>query len=160
MSGAQAEDWSSKGVPNSIKQAATRGRRPSRKLRSGVKPLRVVGKRGGVARSRPTCIGTRRDDPPVHARRRELIWILVVNEEDVWSEASPFLRGTAMKAAEDLLLYPLMTDDHPVCPRCLLPLALVGFQGECGKPDFSRFRCPECGRSETFSDDNDHDGAP
>jgi hypothetical protein len=73
----------------------------------------------------------------LRARRRELIWILVVNEEDVWSEASPFLRGTVMKAAEDLLLYPLMTDDHPVCPRCSLPLALVGFQGERGKPAFS-----------------------
>jgi transposase-like protein len=64
-----------------------------------------------------------------------------------------------MKAAEDLLLYPLMTD-HPVCPRCSLTLVLVGFQGERGKPDFSRFRCPECGRSETFSDDREHDGAP
>lgn len=42
----------------------------------------------------------------LRARRRELIWILVVNEEDVWSEASPFLRGTVMKAAEDLLLIP------------------------------------------------------
>lgn len=98
--------------------------------------------------------------PPGSRKETELIWILVVNEEDVWSEASPFLRGTVMKAAEDLLLYPLMTDDHPVCPSCLLPLALVGFQGERGKPDFSKFRCPECGRSETFSDDNDHDGAP
>jgi hypothetical protein len=98
--------------------------------------------------------------PPGSRKETELIWMLVVNEEDVWSEASPFLRGTVMKAAEDLLLYPLMIDDHPVCPSCLLPLALVGFQGERGKPDFSRFRCPECGRSETFSDDNDHDGAP
>jgi transposase-like protein len=60
-----------------------------------------------------------------------------------------------MKAAEDLLLYPLMTGDQPVCPVCSSLLALVGFQGERGKPDFSKFRCPNCGRSETFADDGD-----
>ena len=62
-----------------------------------------------------------------------------------------------MMAAEDLLLYPLMTEDHPVCPRCSSPLVLVGFQGERGKPDLSSFRCPDCGRSETFAED---DGTP
>jgi transposase-like protein len=60
-----------------------------------------------------------------------------------------------MKSAEDLLLYPLLTGDEPVCPRCSSPLALVGFHGERGKPDFSRFRCPACGRSETFAEDDD-----
>jgi transposase-like protein len=59
-----------------------------------------------------------------------------------------------MSAVDDLLLYPLMTDDHPVCPICSSPLLLVGFQGERGQPDFSRFRCVDCGRSETFADDS------
>jgi transposase-like protein len=65
-----------------------------------------------------------------------------------------------MKAAEDLLLYPLMTGDHPACPRCASALTLVGFHGERGRPDFSKFRCPDCGRSETFADDDGHQGAP
>jgi hypothetical protein len=29
----------------------------------------------------------------------------------------------------------------------------AGRQGERGQPVFSKFRCPECGRSETFADD-------
>jgi len=59
-----------------------------------------------------------------------------------------------MSAVDDLLLYPLMTDDPPVCPKCTSPLVLVSFQGEPGLPNFSRFRCPDCGRSETFADDD------
>jgi transposase-like protein len=62
-----------------------------------------------------------------------------------------------MSGIEDLLLYPLATGDKPVCPKCCSPLVFVSFQGERGKPDFSRFRCPDCGRSETFADD---DGTP
>jgi transposase-like protein len=60
-----------------------------------------------------------------------------------------------MKKAEDLLLDPLITGDPPVCPNCASPLSLVGFHAERGKPDFAKFRCPGCGRSETFADDND-----
>jgi transposase-like protein len=59
-----------------------------------------------------------------------------------------------MSAIDDLLLYPLLTDGPPVCPACSSPLILVGFQGEHGMPDFSKFRCPDCGRSETFADDD------
>jgi transposase-like protein len=59
-----------------------------------------------------------------------------------------------MSVVDELLLYPLLTDDHPICPTCWSPLLFVGFQGERGKPDFSRFRCPDCGRSETFADDD------
>lgn len=54
--------------------------------------------------------------------------------------------------SEDLLLYPLASGDQPVCPKCCSPLVLVSFQSERGMPDFSRFRCPDCGRSETFAD--------
>jgi transposase-like protein len=64
-----------------------------------------------------------------------------------------------MNAVDDLLLYPLMTDDPPVCPICSSPLCLVGFQGERGKLDFSRFRCLDCGRSETFADDDHTQGS-
>ena len=61
-----------------------------------------------------------------------------------------------MSGVEDLLLYPLATGDHPVCPKCSSPLALVSFQSEHGMPDFTRFifRCPDCGRSETFVDED------
>lgn len=59
-----------------------------------------------------------------------------------------------MKAADDLLLYPLITGDPPLCPSCASPLALVGLQSEPGKLAFSRFRCPDCGRSESFADDD------
>ena|ERR1700676_665622 len=51
-----------------------------------------------------------------------------------------------------------LTGDQPVCPKCCSPLVLVSFQSERGMPDFSRFTCSDCGRSETFADD-DH-GAP
>ena len=67
-------------------------------------------------------------------------------------------KGAVMSGVEDLLLYPLATGDQPVCPKCCSPLVLVSFQSERGMPDFSRFRCSNCGRSETFADD-DH-GAP
>ena len=63
-------------------------------------------------------------------------------------------KGAVMSAIDDLLLYPLLTDGPPVCPACSLPLILVGFQGEYGMPDFSKFRCSDCGRSETFTDDD------
>jgi transposase-like protein len=63
-----------------------------------------------------------------------------------------------MSGIDDLLFYPLATGDQPVCPKCCSPLVLVGFQSERGMPDFSSFRCADCGRSETFADD-DH-GAP
>jgi transposase-like protein len=59
-----------------------------------------------------------------------------------------------MSGIDDLLLYPLMTEEPPVCPACAVPLTLVGFKGERGMPDFSKFRCPDCGRSETFADDD------
>jgi transposase-like protein len=62
-----------------------------------------------------------------------------------------------MSGVQDLLLYPLATGDQPVCPKCCSPLVLVSFQSERGMPDFSRFRCPDCGQSETFADD---DGKP
>ena len=63
-------------------------------------------------------------------------------------------KGAVMSGVEDLLLYPLATGDQPVCPKCCSPLVLVGFQSERGMPDFSSFRCPDCGRSETFADDD------
>src|SRR5229473_5808238 len=52
-----------------------------------------------------------------------------------------------MSRIDDLLFYPLATGDQPVCPKCCSPLVLVGFQSERGMPDFSSFRCPDCGRS-------------
>jgi transposase-like protein len=63
-----------------------------------------------------------------------------------------------MKAAEDLLLYPLATGDWPVCPKCASPLVLVGFQSAHGQLALSRFRCPDCGRSETYTNE-DHEVA-
>ena len=70
------------------------------------------------------------------------------------SEASPFPpEARFMSGIDDLLLYPLATGDQPICPKCCSPLVLVGFQGGRGMPDFPRFRCPDCGRSETLADD-------
>jgi hypothetical protein len=60
-----------------------------------------------------------------------------------------------MRAAEDLLLYPLLTGAEPRCAQCATRLVLVSFCGEPGKPDFSNFRCNNCGRSETFADDRE-----
>jgi len=61
-----------------------------------------------------------------------------------------------MNGIDDLLFYPLATGDQPVCPKCCSPLVLVGFQSERGMPDFSSFRCPDCGRSETFTTTTGH----
>ena len=65
-----------------------------------------------------------------------------------------------MRGVEDLLLYPLATGDQPICPQCSSPLVLIGFQSEPGTLEFSRFRCRECGRSETFADDYSPSGQP
>jgi len=44
-----------------------------------------------------------------------------------------------MSAIDDLLLYPLLTDGPPVCPRMFIAAHPRGFQGEYGMPDFSKF---------------------
>jgi transposase-like protein len=54
-----------------------------------------------------------------------------------------------MNGIDDLLFYSLAAGDQPVCPKCCSPLVLVGFQSERGMPDFSSFRCSDCGRSES-----------
>jgi transposase-like protein len=49
----------------------------------------------------------------------------------------------------DFLLYPLATDG-PDCPACGRPMEIVLHEARENSPDFSRFRCAGCKRSETF----------
>jgi len=56
----------------------------------------------------------------------------------------------AMKTDLDFLLYPLATEGPPDCPVCGVPMETVGHEARENRPDFSRFRCAVCKRSETF----------
>jgi transposase-like protein len=56
----------------------------------------------------------------------------------------------AMKADQDFLLYPLATEGRLDCPACGRPMEIVVYEARENSPDFSRFRCTGCKRSETF----------
>ena len=56
----------------------------------------------------------------------------------------------AMKTDHDFLLYPLATEGPPNCPACGRPMEIVLHEARENRPDFSRFRCTGCKRSETF----------
>jgi hypothetical protein len=56
----------------------------------------------------------------------------------------------AMKTDHDFLLYPLATEGPPNCPACGGPMEIVLHEARENRPDFSRFRCTGCKRSETF----------
>src|ERR1035437_10234816 len=60
----------------------------------------------------------------------------------VWSRA--------VKTDLDFLLYPLPTEGPPECPACGTPMVIVLHEARENNPDFSRFRCAVCKRSETF----------
>ena len=60
----------------------------------------------------------------------------------VWSRA--------VKTDLDFLLYPLATEGPPECPACGTPMVIVLHEARENNPDFSRFRCAVCKRSETF----------
>jgi len=55
-----------------------------------------------------------------------------------------------MRTDHDFLLYPLATEGLPDCPVCGRPMQMVLHEARENSPDFSRFRCAECKRSETF----------
>jgi hypothetical protein len=56
----------------------------------------------------------------------------------------------SVKTDLDFLLYPLATEGPPDCPACGRPMEIVGYEARENNPDFSRFRCTACKRSETF----------
>jgi transposase-like protein len=55
-----------------------------------------------------------------------------------------------MKTDQDFLLYPLATERPPSCPACGGPMEIALHEARQNRPDFSRFRCAGCKRSETF----------
>jgi transposase-like protein len=55
-----------------------------------------------------------------------------------------------VKTDLDFLLYPLATEGLPDCPACGRPMEIVAYEARENLPDFSRFRCTACKRSETF----------
>jgi transposase-like protein len=55
-----------------------------------------------------------------------------------------------MRADQDFLLYPLAIEGLPACPACGKPMEIVAHEARENRPDFSKFRCTECKRSETF----------
>jgi transposase-like protein len=55
-----------------------------------------------------------------------------------------------VKTDRDFLLYPLATAGPPNCPACGGPMEIVLHEATENRPDFSRFRCMGCKRSETF----------
>jgi hypothetical protein len=56
---------------------------------------------------------------------------------------------------QDLLLYPLATEEDPSCPACGEPMTMALFEARSGPGlDFSTFRCGACKRSERFSYEN------
>jgi DNA-directed RNA polymerase subunit RPC12/RpoP len=51
----------------------------------------------------------------------------------------------------ELLLYPLGGPlDQPRCAECGSQMLLVRVEARSGQTDYSTFRCPACGHSETF----------
>jgi transposase-like protein len=55
-----------------------------------------------------------------------------------------------VKTDLDFLLYPLATEGPPGCPACGRLMEIVVYEARGNSPDFSRFRCTGCKRSETF----------
>jgi hypothetical protein len=55
-----------------------------------------------------------------------------------------------VKPDQDLLLYPLATEGPPGCAACGTPMEIVLHEARENRPDFSRFGCAACKRSETF----------
>jgi transposase-like protein len=55
-----------------------------------------------------------------------------------------------VKADQDFLLYPLATGGPLNCSACRRPMEIVLHEARENRPDFSRFRCTGCKRSETF----------
>ena len=55
-----------------------------------------------------------------------------------------------MKTDQDFLLYPLATAGPLDCPACGRPMEIVLHEARENCPDFSRFKCTGCKRSETF----------
>jgi predicted RNA-binding Zn-ribbon protein involved in translation (DUF1610 family) len=57
--------------------------------------------------------------------------------------------------SNEFLLYPLGDPtDVPACARCGEAMPLARLEAAPGRPDYSTFRCPACGRSETFIADD------
>lgn len=60
----------------------------------------------------------------------------------------------------ELLLYPLGEPlGHPVCPECGAEMPLARLQAQPGCRDYSTFRCPACGHSETFIAESEPEGS-
>jgi hypothetical protein len=55
-----------------------------------------------------------------------------------------------MNVDQDLLLYPLATEELPSCPACGCAMGIVLHEARDKGPDFSTFRGEECSRSERF----------
>jgi hypothetical protein len=56
----------------------------------------------------------------------------------------------AMPSEQEFLLYPLDTDEDPVCLSCGTLMVVAAHEARETKPDFITFRCINCGRSEKF----------
>ncbi len=60
----------------------------------------------------------------------------------------------AMRTDQDFLLYPLGTEEQPLCPACGEPMMIALHEARSDRPDFSTFRCQDCTRSERFVFEN------
>jgi hypothetical protein len=82
-------------------------------------------------------------------------WIATIRHFVSWKNV-PTLGDRAMRARTDLdfLLYPLATEEEPVCPACGKPMTIALHEARHDRPDFSTFKCLDCTRSERFVLDN------